>query len=91
MLHIVKHLEKLPLVAAYLLPGDAVLLTENAVYAAAVQSPYRMSMNDPIEWSVLQEDLQARGWLKNVDPSIHIVSMSDFVDLTVNHDKSITW
>lgn len=91
MLHIVKHLEKLPLVNAYLLPGDAVLLTENAVYAAAAQSPYPISLNDQISWTVLQEDLQARGWLKNIDPRITIATMSDFVGLTVSHEKSITW
>ncbi|PAR45033.1 sulfurtransferase complex subunit TusB [Vibrio metoecus] len=91
MLHIIKHLEKISLVSAYLLPGDAVLLTENAVYAAAAQSPYPIRLNDQISWAVLHEDLQARGWLINVDPRIHITTMSDFVELTITHEKSITW
>ncbi|HFG1721650.1 TPA: sulfurtransferase complex subunit TusB [Vibrio cholerae] len=91
MLHIVKHLEKLPLLSAYLLDGDVVLLTENAVYAAAVHSPYQASINDQNLWLVLYEDLHARGWLEKCDPRISVVTMSDFVDLTVTHYKSMTW
>lgn len=91
MLHIVQHLEKLPLLSAYLLADDVVLLMGNAVYAASIHSPYRTSLNDHNQWLVLHEDLQARGWLPNVDPRIHVVTMNDFVDLTVIHEKSITW
>ncbi|MGL4225969.1 MULTISPECIES: sulfurtransferase complex subunit TusB [Vibrio] len=91
MLHIIKHLEKIPLVSAYLLPGDVVILTENAVYAAALQSPYRAYLMPEIQYSALREDLAARGWQTKVDAHVEVITMSDWVDLTASHEKSITW
>lgn len=91
MLHIVKSLEKLKLVQRYLQPSDILLLTENAVYAVAENTEYFAHIRKVNGIYVLQEDLQARGWLKKCATTIQIINRFDFVELTINHDKSISW
>lgn len=91
MLHIVKSLEKLKLVCRYLQPTDALLLVESAVYATNEHSEYFTHISPTIDIYALEEDLQARGWAEMASKSIQTINMFEFVDLTVNHSKSITW
>ncbi len=91
MLHIVKSLEKLKLIQRYLQPSDVLLLVENAVYASAEHSAYFAHISQTNDVYVLQEDLQARGWLKKSSSNIHIIDRFEFVELTINHAKSISW
>jgi len=91
LLHIVKSLEKLKLVQRYLKPSDALLLVENAVYAASEDTAYFAHLRQLNEVYVLQEDLQARGWTKKCSATIQIINRFGFVELTINQDKSISW
>ncbi len=91
MLHIVKSLEKLKLVQRYLKSSDALLLVESAVYAASEDTAYFSHIRQVNDVYVLQEDLQARAWIKKCSATIHIINRFDFVELTINQDKSISW
>ncbi len=91
MLHIVKSLEKLKLVTRYLQPTDELLLVENAVYASSEYSEHFDQITLAIQVFALQEDLQARGWSEKAAENIQIINRFEFVELTVNHSKSISW
>ncbi|MFV0449519.1 MAG: sulfurtransferase complex subunit TusB [Vibrio sp.] len=91
MLHIVKSLEKLKLVSRYLQPTDTLLLVENAIYASSPQAGYDAHIVRAGQVFVLQEDLQARGWSEKVAPNMQIINRFEFVELTINHSKSISW
>ncbi len=91
MLHIVKSLEKLKLVSRYLQPKDELLLVENAVYASSEYSEHFAQITLASQVFALQEDLQARGWSEKAAENIQIINRFEFVELTVNHSKSISW
>ena len=91
MLHIVKSIEKLPLVIPLLREEDALLLVEGAIYAAHEKSQAYASIKSCVGVYVLQEDLMARGWEHKVAKTLDIVDMAGFVDLTVTHANSVTW
>ncbi len=91
MLHIVKSLQKLKLVQRYFQPSDTLLLVENAVYAASEYTEYFAHIRQFNDVYVLQEDLQARGWIKKCSATIQIINRFDFVELTIKQGKSISW
>ncbi len=91
MLHIVKSQQKLKLVSRYLQPSDVLLLVENAVYATGEHTEFFTHINQVNDVYVLQEDLQARGWQEKCSESIQVINRFEFVELTVNHSKSISW
>ncbi|WP_136487915.1 sulfurtransferase complex subunit TusB [Vibrio sp. H11] len=91
MLHIVKNPQQLALVSRYLLSQDALLLVENAVYAASQVSPFYSHLPTAVPVYALQEDLQARGWLAHCPPLVEVIDMDGWVDATVKYGKSITW
>lgn len=73
--------------SAYM-PGDAVLLIENAVYWAL---PAYQSRYSDIDIFYLEVDAQARG-LSDTDTLTGIaIDDSAFVDLCVNHRRSVSW
>ncbi len=72
------------------LPGDAVVLIEDAVYAAgAVLTPLTPHLNDAvargISLHVLEPDLQARG----VETGMDVVDYGGMVDLIAEYDRSV--
>ncbi|MBW3697385.1 sulfurtransferase complex subunit TusB [Vibrio sp. T187] len=91
MLHIIKSLDKLPLVFNYIASEDHVLLVENAVYAANPNHQMHSALIDLNRISVLEEDCSARGLVSVLSKTISMVSFSGFVELTVLHNKSMTW
>lgn len=91
MLHIVKSQQKLQLVGRYLQPHDSLLLVENAVYAASENTPHFADIANINDIFVLEEDLNARGWREKVAKNIQVIDRFEFVELTVNQEKSISW
>ncbi|WP_217525124.1 sulfurtransferase complex subunit TusB [Vibrio metschnikovii] len=91
MLHIIKHPQQLKLVRRYFQAHDSLLLVENAVYLTNPNSPYFTDLQTIKSVYALREDLSARGWLEMCSGSIEQVTMNDFVEMTVNEDKSMSW
>lgn len=72
--------------------GDDLLLTQDGVMAAINGNRYlELLLAAPISISALREDLEARGLLAQISTRIDAVSYTDFVRLTVKHERQITW
>lgn len=91
MLYIVKNIDKLPLVISLLQKEDALLLVEGAIYAASERSSIFSLLSEHGLTYVLLEDLDARGWREKVAPSVNVVDMMGFVELTEQYKQSISW
>lgn len=99
MLHIVKNQHIIDEVITYIsikkeMIGceNSVLLVEEAVYLANPRHKDHSKLDNPIfNGLVLKEDLQARGMMSLVSPNIQLVDFNGFVDLTTQHQQSITW
>lgn len=75
-------------------PGDAVLLIEDGVYAAAETEANSAAWeNAPagLTCFALESDLAARGISDKMLPLFDAVTWQQFVALTVEHDKVISW
>ncbi|MFW1676390.1 sulfurtransferase complex subunit TusB [Pontibacter sp. JAM-7] len=71
--------------------GDAVLLLEDAVYAATGTFPQRFTDLPGITLYVLEPDMLARGIGPLVSEHFTPVSDSQFVELCCQQDKVISW
>lgn len=97
MLHIVKHYTSLAEVVALASQGDALLLVEDAVYAAIPNhKSHTLVLESTLPVYLLQPDLSARGLphltLDNpLDGRYKLIDFSGFVSLTVAHATSMTW
>ncbi|WP_441257288.1 sulfurtransferase complex subunit TusB [Vibrio sp. Vf1514] len=91
MLHIVKHPQQLVLIGRYLQANDQLLLVESAVYATSEHSPYFAHLPTQQCVYALKEDLEARGWINRCAQNIQVVNVDAWVELSVNHDKSMSW
>jgi len=91
MLHIVKTLDKIKLVLDYLGDDDHVLLVEDSVYIANPNHYLHQVLCDHTRISILENDCIARGLQSVVSERIRKVDFKGFVELTVLHNKSITW
>lgn len=90
MLHIVKSAGAIEDVLKTYRDNDALLFIEDAVYVVNPQHrDYRLVKG--INIAVLRSDLEARGILNRVSPSVEIIDYDGFVDLTVNQETSLTW
>ncbi|MBU2895586.1 sulfurtransferase complex subunit TusB [Vibrio hepatarius] len=90
MLHIVKSITALEEVNKVYLDTDILLLIQDAVYAVnPLHRTYPLLKT--FNTLVLKSDLEARGMLNRVSPSINVVDYEGFVDLTVEHATSLTW
>ena len=76
-----------------LTPGDALLLIEDAVYAA-VDTTHNQTLlascPDSVSCHALQADREARG-LGELLPTIRIVDDDGFVELVRAHAQTISW
>ena len=75
-------------------PGNAVLLIEDAVYAAASNGAWVDRLNSAmgdIKIYVLQPDAEARGIQDQVMDGVSMVDYNGFVDLAAEHDKVQSW
>lgn len=77
------------------LPGDAILLIEDAVVAATKSTSIAESLVDALQTRsifVLAEDLAARGIdTERLLEGIRLVDYSGFVDLVASHDVNQSW
>lgn len=76
-----------------LAPGDALLLIEDAVYAAPDTAHNRAlleSCPDSVPCHALRADLEARG-LQALLPAIRTVDDGGFVELVCAHTQTISW
>ncbi len=90
MLHIIKTISALEDAVLLCSEQDAILLIEDAVYAA---NPQHQAFSQVKHSKVfaLQSDIQARGMVNRISPSVSVVGYSGFVELTAKQDKSLTW
>ncbi len=90
MLHIIKTVSALESAAALFSEQDDILLIEDAVYAV---NPQHQAFHLVKSASIfaLESDIQARGMGNRISPSVTVVTYTGFVELTLNHDKSLTW
>jgi tRNA 2-thiouridine synthesizing protein B len=79
---------------AHALPGGAVLLIEDAVYAATrgnqAEAAVRKAMQE-VPVYALGPDLDARGMQGAVIDGVNVVDFGGFVDLVVEHRTSQSW
>ncbi len=74
--------------------GDALLLIEDAVYAATAGSACEASVLSAcaaLKVYALQPDMDARGVTPKLLPGIALVDYAGFVDLAVEHNTSHSW
>lgn len=69
--------------------GDTLLLTGEAVYAALTTAEAKPAL--PFSTVALQADVVARGLLTPWPDSVALVDHGGFVDLCVQHGKSLSW
>jgi tRNA 2-thiouridine synthesizing protein B len=98
MLHIVNksHLQTSALRSCLRLakPGHALLLTEDAVYAATAAGVGSSGLADALaqlKVYALQPDLEARGMAGKLAPGVRSVDYAGFVDLVAEHPNNQSW
>lgn len=75
-------------------PGQAVLLTEDAVYAATRIGGSTSGIADAVKQLkvyVLQPDVEARGMAGKLLDGVTAVDYAGFVDLVAEHPTNQTW
>jgi len=75
-------------------PGNAVLLIEDGVYAAARETAVSRQVQDALKSVAiyaLKPDVEARGMQDRVMDGIRLVDYGGFVDLVVEHDTVQSW
>jgi tRNA 2-thiouridine synthesizing protein B len=76
------------------LPGQALLLTEDAVYAATPAGAGASGVAEAatrLKIFVLRPDLEARGMAAKLIEGVTPVDYAGFVDLVAEHPTSQTW
>lgn len=74
--------------------GQAILLIEDAVYAASLGTPAQAKLQaaaQQIKLYVLDPDLQARGLATKCMPGVTAVDYAGFVDLVTSHTVAQSW
>lgn len=94
MLHIVNKTAALDVCRRFALPGHAVLLIEDGVFAATT-GPLGASLlgdaSSTLKVYALQPDLAARGMAGRVQPGITTVDYAGFVELVATHPNNQSW
>lgn len=76
------------------MPGHAVLLIEDGVYAATSGSPIEArltSAGEQIKFYALKPDLEARGMASRALDNVTLVDYGGFVDLVAEHSATNSW
>ncbi len=76
------------------LPTDALVLIEDAVYAALpapAQASELLAHHPGLHVCVLVDDLAARGISAKIRPGFVSVSYRDFVALSLVHERVVNW
>lgn len=89
------HAEALALCLATLAPGDALLLLEDAVYlsgeAGITALCVKMAHPEAVTLYALAPDLAARGISARISPLVNVVEYPDFVALSLQHARVVSW
>ena len=75
-------------------PGGALLLIEDAVYAASKSSNFESAIKDAlgkVKVYALWPDIEARGMQDRVIEGIKMVDYGGFVDLVAEHSNCQSW
>jgi tRNA 2-thiouridine synthesizing protein B len=83
VLHLVNHADALPACLGRAAAEDAVLLIEDAAYAATRPTDRPLF--------VLDVDARARGLLARLASGVTVVDDAGFVELVVHHNPVVTW
>lgn len=78
----------------FALPGQALLLTEDAVYAATANAAAASGIAAALQRLAvyaLQPDLQARGMAGKLAAGVTAVDYAGFVDLVAEHPTNQSW
>lgn len=90
MLHLIKSTQALEEALPLCAPSDAIVLLEQAVYAAT--SSHKLQPMLPKQGVyALHSDVLARGLASRVSERIVVIDNHQWVDLTVEHPSSLTW
>ena len=74
------------------MPGDAILLIEDGVYAAIPSSPAHLACSaGGLKLYALQADIDARGLASRVPASVQRVDDAGFVALCCHYRKTCSW
>jgi tRNA 2-thiouridine synthesizing protein B len=76
---------------AALLPGDALLMIENGVYAAVRPDVMTQLQRNDISIYLLCADVDARGLSDNIYTDANIIDDQQFVALACQHTKVVSW
>ncbi|QUJ67203.1 sulfurtransferase complex subunit TusB [Photobacterium sp. GJ3] len=76
---------------AQLLPGDEVLLLQDAVVAAVSPNLLDGFSAQGVSVYALASDLMARGLAARVSEAVTVIDHQEFVELTVRHPNSLKW
>ena len=71
--------------------GDALLLIEDAVFAALPGYIDVLKPAASVQVLALSDDLALRGISARITPSVRHASWQDFVVLSLQHDKVVSW
>jgi tRNA 2-thiouridine synthesizing protein B len=75
-------------------PGSALLLIEDGVYAAAVDTAVSKSIQEAMQRVsvyALKPDIEARGIQHKVMDGVHLVDYGGFVDPVAEHNTVQSW
>lgn len=76
------------------LPGHAVLLIEDGIYAAAAGSTAEASVREAagkVKFFALKPDMEARGMAARALDGVTLVDYGGFVDLVAEHGTPNSW
>jgi tRNA 2-thiouridine synthesizing protein B len=76
------------------LPGHAVLLIEDGVYAAIAGGPLEARLGEAgaqVRFYALKPDMDARGMASRALDGVTLVDYGGFVDLVAEHSTSNSW
>ena len=75
-------------------PGNALLLTEDGIYAATLASAAESRLREAcstLKVYALQPDMDARGVTGKLIDGVTLVDYGGFVDLTLEYGRSHSW
>ncbi|UTM57592.1 sulfurtransferase complex subunit TusB [Photobacterium sp. CCB-ST2H9] len=77
--------------AEQLLPGDDVLLLQDAAVAAVSPGQLDQVLSQGASVYVLEADLLARGLAGRTSSEVEVIDHNQFVELTISHPNSMKW
>lgn len=91
MLHIIQTRQGFNTALPYLQATDCILLTGDACYSLIDASLWSQLAMYQAQVYALSPDVQARGLKQDVLQPKQLIDFKQFVELTVQEDKSTTW